>query len=139
MMIVRNVTVLFITLATLWAFPLIPDTFLNLHQVGWRVVTDNEGRARVFSDLTKARSGEHVLPEEVQTMIGLLREYDADSFRFSPGIRDNEEIMQRLVEGAYPLQVSPAAHFFLHTEQEPVPAACRPVKTIRGISLAYCP
>jgi hypothetical protein len=111
--------------------------FKHLHRVDWQIIAKQASRA--FTDLQQPQGGEYVLPVEVQVMLHFLRTAHADAFRFSPGIDDNMEISQRLVEGAYPLRVVDKAHYYLSMEQEPLPQACRPLMSQGGIILAYCP
>lgn len=135
---VKNATVIFIVLLSVLMFPVTFETFLNLHRFGWHFFADNEYRKKTIQELSQARSGEYVLPVEVQTMIELLRANKVDSFRFSRGIATNDENKQRLVEGAYPIKVSPLAHYILLLDQEPLPAGCHSIMSKGGFTLAYC-
>lgn len=84
-------------------------------------------------------SGEDVLPPKVRVMIGMLKYFQADSFAYSDAIKANGGMMQRLVEGAYPIRCTPQAPFLLFLEGEPLPVGWKLLAAQEGVALAARP
>jgi len=84
-------------------------------------------------------TGEQVLPPPVRSMLALLRSNRVPSFRYSAAIAANEEIRQRLLEGALPLRYVPTASYLLLVGGEQVPPACPIVASREGVFLVHCP
>jgi len=84
-------------------------------------------------------AGEQVLPPPVQSMLALIRSNRVASFRYSEAIGANEEIRQRLIEGAFPARYEPKAPYLLLVGGEQLPPACKPVASQEGVLLVQCP
>ncbi len=126
-----------ILVAAIFMFPTVTETFVNLNAVGWQMLSRRH-EVPAFRESGRPRGGEQVLPREVQIMVGLLRQFGVDSYRFSAGIAAKGPIMQRLVEGAYPIKVSPASPYLVMFAGEPLPAGCSRAALQEGVGLAYC-
>ena len=134
----RITGIMAILVLALILFPSVTKTFLNLHKVNWYVL-NNQQDVRALKEFRKPGAGTEVLPEQVQLMLRLLKRSNVVSFRFSPAVGENPEIMQRLVEGAYPLRVMQTSRHLIHQATELVPAGCSSIASEGGVSLAYCP
>jgi hypothetical protein len=86
-----------------------------------------------------AGAGEQVLPPPVRSMLALVRSNRVPSFRYSEAIAGNEEIRQRLLEGALPSRYAPTASYLLLFNGEKVPPACSTVASREGVFLVHCP
>ena len=124
-------------LALVW-FPIAGRTARDLHVIGWQLATHLH-ELPAFTDMRHPRGGEYILPPKVQIMIHFLRSVSAATYRFSPGIAADGPIMQRLVEGAYPVKVAERSPFYLTLEHEPLPPGCRTIMREGGVALAHCP
>jgi hypothetical protein len=114
-------------------------TAVVLHS-GWiNVLGADSALHRLWSQFSTPSAGEHVLPPPVQAGIMLLRSNHVSSFRYSPAIGKDEEIRQRLIEGAYPLRNDDQARFCLSYESEPVAPTCVILARTGGMVLADCP
>ncbi|MDA8100697.1 MAG: hypothetical protein M0042_13860 [Nitrospiraceae bacterium] len=85
------------------------------------------------------RAGEQVLPPQVQAMLFLLRTNNVTSYCYSASIGKNEEIRQRLIEGALPARFRETAPYVLMIESEQAPRPCRSLASREGVLLVYCP
>lgn len=112
------------------------DTIILLGRVEAKILA-NWRNVEAFRESHIPLGGEYVLPPEVQVMISMLRSSGADSFRYSDAIRHNGGMMQRLVEGAYPIKVSPGSRFLVLLEGEPLPAGMNILASGEGVVLAY--
>ena len=126
-----------ILVAALVMFPQGAKTFATLNFVDWDMLAHRK-ELTVFRESSLPRSGEFVLPREVQVMVGMLRAMRINSFRFSGEIAKQGAIMQRLVEGAYPIRVSETSPYLALFESEPLPAGCSLLALQEGVGLAYC-
>ena len=97
----------------------------------------NWKNVEAFRESNIPLGGEYVLPPEVQVMITMLRKCGADSFRYSDAIRSNGGMMQRLVEGAYPIKVSHGSRYLVLLDGEPLPAGMIILASGEGVVLAY--
>jgi hypothetical protein len=123
---IGDLTVLLLTVASFYLFAAVPG---NLVERG--------------AALCNALSGAtpqpiEVLPGSVRSAIGLLAAARADSYRCSAGVLQNGEMMQRLVEGAYPLRMSEKAPHLVRLDSEPSPAGCSEMSRRRGVALDLC-
>ena len=117
---------------------LFPSTFETMFLLG-RVETTllaNRDDLIAFREYSIPRGGEYVLPPEVQTTIALMRTFGVKSFQYSEGFRRNGGMMQRLVEGAYPIKVSSASPYLVLLEGEPIPAGMKILARGGGVILA---
>lgn len=123
---------------SMYLFPVIPKTFIDLNKVNFRVLSQPR-QVVALRESRMPRGGETVLPLHVQQMLSLLRLNGVKSYRYSPLIERNPETQQRLTEGAYPLRVSKTATHVLVTAAEEVPVGCRVMGSEGGILLVHCP
>lgn len=121
---------------SLYLFPSVLDTIILLGNVETKMLV-NWKNVEAFRESRIPLGGEYVLPPEVQVMITMLRRSGADSFRYSDAIRSNGGMTQRLVEGAYPIRVSPGSRFLVLLEGEPLPAGMNVLASGEGVVLAY--
>jgi hypothetical protein len=84
-------------------------------------------------------AGEEVLPPPVRAMIHLIRSNQITSFSYSKAIGANEEIRQRLLEGAFPARYVPGAAQLLLVSGEQAPPSCKAVAAWGGVLLVHCP
>lgn len=126
-----------ILVATLFMFPRVTETVATLHAVDWQMLTHCT-EVSAFRESGLPRSGEFVLPKEVQVMVGMLRAVQVNSFRFSTEIANRGPTMQRLVEGAYPIRASGTAPYLVLLEGEQLPVGCSQLVVQEGVGLAYC-
>lgn len=134
----RQVGVLLILGLTIHLFPTLlstPETLSDFY-------TDLWPRSETLRrEWRTERAGETVLPGKVQTMLALLREQRAATFRYSDAIAHdpNTSIVQRIAEGAYPIRWSASAQHFLSLAHEAVDARCTRLASRDEVVLAYCP
>ncbi len=96
-------------------------------------------KMKSLSQFDKPGSGrDEGLPREVNAMLSLLEEHDADSFRLSPGIAANKKFHNRIIESAFPKLVIEASPFLLQFTSEPSPAKCQNLSSQNGVTLARC-
>lgn len=120
---------------SLYLFPTVVDTIILLGNVETKMLA-NWKNVEAFRESRIPFGGEYVLPPVVQVMIMMLRSSGADSFRYSDAIRNNGGMMQRLVEGAYPIKVSPVSRYLVLLEGEPLPAGMNILARGEGVVLA---
>ena len=84
-------------------------------------------------------AGEHVLPPAAKAGIAQLRSFRVASFRISPALAQDVEVLQRLVEGAYPIRCTDSAPYLLQLSSEPIAAQCTRLSSSGGIDLVHCP
>jgi len=107
-------------------------------------------------NLMAPRSGEIVLTEPVLHSIEMLRANDIEDFRISPALSEEPFVLQRLIEGAWPIRFDERSSFLLAYQAERtdctridrldfdpswrVPRRQAPFFTgRRGVQLARCP
>jgi len=85
--------------------------------------------------------GERVLPPPVQHMMALLRAHQVERYRISPRIfaSANGLFQQRVLEGAWPIQLMSEAPWYLAYGDEVLPAQCLLVDRQEDVVLARCP
>jgi hypothetical protein len=142
MKLFKSFSLIAVVAAALFLFPAIIDSAGYLHQKLFFFLSDPPENSKLAFDLKESRrsgGGEYVLPRHVQMIIGLLRKYQASSFRISPEVQKDAETTQRLIEGGYPIVSSQDAHFLVHLDKETVSRDCKPISSMNGFALAYCP
>jgi len=132
------IAILLIAVLSIFLFPQTVRTVMYLNMTWWTEIQKN-GLVSLSSEFVTARSGEYVLPPPVQAILAMLRAQNVNTYRYSQRIRQDEEIRQRLIEGAYPILFSENAPFLVHFADEPIAKTCQPVTSMRGAALAYCP
>ena len=85
------------------------------------------------------QAGEQVLPPAVQSMLALLRTNGISTYRYSETIAANEEIRQRLIEGAFPVRYDAASFSHLRINGEEATPGCKPLASREGVALVHCP
>ncbi len=100
------------------------------------------GRFRAFqADLNTPRSGEQVLPIQVQEALTILRGRGraVKRYQLSDSMAANDWVLQQMVASAWPrkLEKGATARFVLNTD--PVIPGCTLVDRQREVSLVYCP
>lgn len=120
--------VLLVTASSFWLFSAGVTNFLERCQAVWDAVAP-EAAAVAPPD---------VLPRGARIAIEMLHVAGAHDYRFSAGVAADGAMMQRLVEGAYPLFVSDDARYLVRLEGEPSPVGCSAVAGRKGIALDIC-
>jgi hypothetical protein len=138
MKILRILVVIGVLFLFLASFSEVPRTFAILN-VSWISVLTSGDLDVLFRQVRTPRAGEHVLPPAVQAGISLLRANQVTAYRFSMAFEQNEEIRQRLLEGAYPLRYEKDAHYLLLLEQETPDRNCSQISRGGGVVLVHCP
>jgi hypothetical protein len=123
---------------SLYLFPAAGETILLLARVETAMLRHRDA-VPAFTEAAAPGAGLFVLPPQVQVMISMLRTAGADSFRFSEGIGKDGGMMQRLVEGGYPLRCTPEAPFLVSLEGEAVPPGWTILMHGEGVTLAHRP
>ncbi len=62
-------------------------------------------------NLFSPNTGLEVLPDEVQTMISMMHTANIDNYYLAPDLYYNGELMQRVVEGAWPIKLEESSPF----------------------------
>ena len=119
-------------------FPEARETFSSLH-ASWAKVLASGELSLLFRRARTPRAGEQVLPPVVRAGISLLRAHRVTMYRFSPAFEKDEEVRQRLVEGAFPIRSEKHARYLLLLEQESPDRSCSPVSRGGGVVLVHCP
>ncbi len=138
MFVIKKLSIAVIIILSIVLFPITIRTAKQLNSSIAGIITHC-----AFGDLarqiTTPNSGLHILPPKAQAGIRLLQERRLDSFRLSPAIARDEEIKQRLTEGAYPIRVlDKSAHCLLFSNEQ-VPSGCVVVSRTQEVILASCP
>ena len=111
------------------------------HREWWglliRLASGGEGQA-AFHDLITPNSGEQVLPRLVRDMLALLRQNDIKEYKVSAQISADSEVMQRIVESAFPRKMLISAPYLLARAGEQLPAGCKRLAIKGGIQIAAC-
>lgn len=106
--------------------------------VNWEAY--KSGRVGMLLDnLEKPHSGEEeVLPGEVRSVLGVLRERGIRSITVSPAIAENRFIFQPLTESACPIIINSSSKIFVCYSSERLPAKCATIKVEKGLRIADC-
>ncbi len=95
---------------------------------------------RNLAEAAMPHGGERVLPPEVLSAIGLLRDHGIDRYRASDRLahwrRGADD--QRLAEGAWPIRQVDAAPWYLAFADETLPAQCSLIEQRDEFLLARC-
>ena len=78
------------------------------------------------------------LPQETISMIAMLNKHHVTSYRFSTGIKSNDLVAQRMIEGALPLSYNPESQYYFLLGNETLPQGCSLVDSSGDINLAHC-
>ena len=134
----RKMGVLLVFALSPLAFPAVTMTPRLLLEVYKKLLPD---RAAISKDWRTARTGEVGLPQEVRTMIAMLRDNHVMEFRYSEAIvpQSDDNLTQRLAEGAYPIRINVEAHHVLASASETLAQGCLVLASREGIVLAHCP
>ncbi len=115
-----------------------PRTAADL-TVTWGRVIGSGDLGPLLAQVGTPGAGEHVLPPAAKAGIMLLRSSRAGAFRISPGLGQDVEVRQRLVEGSYPIRCSDSAPYLLQLSGEPLAPQCSRLSSTGGIDLVHCP
>jgi len=114
------------------------STVTSLGKAGETILSPYVFRS-LLQQIETPGTGEQVLPPPVRSMLALVRSNRVSSFRYSEAIGANEEVRQRLLEGALPSRYVPTAAYLLLVGGEQVPPACSTVASREGVILVHCP
>ncbi len=98
------------------------------------------GLPRNLTEAMTPHGGERVLPPGILEAIGLLRGNGVERYRASPRVANpgNPLMIQRLIEGAWPIRQVAEAPWYLANIGEPLPADCQLVERRHDYQLARC-
>ncbi|QWV95083.1 hypothetical protein KP004_07865 [Geomonas oryzisoli] len=123
----NNWLVLLVVVASFWLFSAVVTNFLERCQAVVAVVVPGDTAAQPDP-----------LPRGARAAIEMLHAAAADRYRFSAGVAADGAMMQRLVEGAYPLVVADEARYLVRLEGEPSPVGCDALARRKGVALDLC-
>ncbi len=94
----------------------------------------------IINTLFTPNTGREVLPKQVQNMLSLIQEVDIEDYKLSAEISLNGEVVQRIVESAWPVKLEKSSSYnFIIDKEKMEYAGCTNIKQLEDIILVYCP
>ncbi len=91
-----------------------------------------------FKNLQAANIGEEVLPIQAREVIGVLRQNKLENFSLAPSLRDEVLVLQRISEGAWPLQYNENSSHQFFSVSDSLPINCELQATVTMVKYAIC-
>jgi hypothetical protein len=93
----------------------------------------------VLTNLFTPDSGQEVLPIPVQNMLEMLHKHMLENYKLSPEFSINAEIMQRMVEAAWPIKLEMDSPFiFINTDETDQYQDCVIIDDSEDLTLVDC-
>jgi hypothetical protein len=113
---------------------LLPELRITLTEI---VLTAQRPRP-ALAEYLQPQLGEEALTPVPREVVELVRELRLQDFSLSPGLAQNEHILQRVTEGNWPTPLTGrSANLFLH-RTEGVPARCEVRERRKSVVYAHC-
>lgn len=94
----------------------------------------------IINTLFTPNTGREVLPNPVQIMVSIIQELKITDYKLSPEITDNMELMQRIIESAWPVKLEVNSPYTFITQNERLEFQnCTFIKQIEDVILVSCP
>lgn len=92
-----------------------------------------------LKNLFTADTGLEVLPDSVQTMLTMMHAANIENYYLSPGYYGDGEIMQRIVESAWPIKLEESSQYIFITDKDnDLYQDCSIVANMKEINLVKC-
>ncbi len=88
--------------------------------------------------LTAPFAGEDALPPKVRAMIGIARRRGLPSYVLAPTLAADNEVMQRMTEGAWPVRPDATSRHRFLARTEALPAGCLEQEAEAEVVYARC-
>lgn len=112
------------------------DYLLQLRKIDIPTIRQPEKSLDIFFT---PNAGLEVLPHEVQTMLTILNATKIEEYKLDQDIYHNGEVMQRIVESAWPIKMDEASpYIFIPARNTDQYQTCSIMKTVEDISLVDC-
>jgi hypothetical protein len=96
------------------------------------------GELPTFADCLRPHLGEEALTPAPRELVEIVRAQRLSDFSLSPGMVFDEQILQRVTEGAWPSQLRRhSSHLFL-LKGEPLPERCEARERRESVVYAHC-
>jgi hypothetical protein len=116
----------------------IPDASYTLRSVARNLSNPNTNVPQTLAHISTPGSGINVLPREVLDMKKILEKINTPSYELSARIRNDDNLLQRVIEGLWPAKNEPSSYLFLRIDED-IPYNCRPVAQSNEVKFAFCP
>jgi hypothetical protein len=115
---------------------LLPDCILLIKKTNVPSIQHPKG---VLVNLFAPNTGLEVLPVPVQDMLRILKKTNKETYKLSPEISSDGEIMQRIVEAAWPRKLEETSpYIFINSDESDQYKLCEVVDDLEDLTLVDC-
>jgi hypothetical protein len=116
---------------------LIPRIWGSVSEIA--AVMKHELRADLpLTEHLAARLGEEALTPRPLEVVQIAREQQLVDYALSPALANDVVMLQRVTEGAWPIQLEPTSHHLFLRKGEPLPRSCQLRHRGREVDYADC-
>lgn len=118
---------------------LLPKVGSGVSEIATSAQQRMQGSLPAFSEYVRPHLGEEALTPAPHEVVEIVREQQLPDFSLSPSLERDEQILQRVTEGAWPSQLTGRSpNLFLKKKHDRVPAGCEVRLSRKSVVYARC-